>query len=133
MMLEARLARLADLLAEAPVLAILRGLPPDDAVETGRALVAAGVAVAEVPLNGPDPFEAIARLVRECGDRLMIGAGTVLEPEDVRRVRDAGGEFCVSPNADPRVMAEAAAYGLVAMPGCRTPTEAFAAVAAGAI
>ena len=114
------------------LIAILRGLVPERAVETAEAIVAAGIDWIEVPLNSPDPLRSIAAMRSALGDRARIGAGTVLTPEEVRAVADAGGRFVVSPNADPRVIAGAKALGLGSYPGVFTPTEAFAALAAGA-
>ena len=114
------------------LIAILRGLVPERAVETAEAIVAAGIDWIEVPLNSPDPLRSIAAMRSALGDRARIGAGTVLTPEEVRAVADAGGRFVVSPNADPRVIASTRALGLGSYPGVFTATEAFAALAAGA-
>jgi 2-dehydro-3-deoxyphosphogalactonate aldolase len=123
-----------DLLAEGtpPVVAILRGVKPDEVVAIGEALVAAGVRLIEVPLNSPDPLEGIGRLVAAVGDRALCGAGTVLTPDAVEAVADVGGRLIVTPNTNPAVIARAVTLGLEPMPGFATPTEAFAAVAAGA-
>lgn len=115
-----------------PLVAILRGLTPDEAEGVGEALVEAGFALIEVPLNSPDPFTSIARMVRRLGDRAVIGAGTVLSVDAVDQVRDAGGRIVIAPNMNPAVIARAAAHGLVALPGIFTPSEAFAALDAGA-
>lgn len=122
----------ADRLAACPLVAILRGLTPADAEAIGAALVDAGIRIIEVPLNSPDPLASIARLARCFGADALIGAGTVLDPADVRRVADAGGRIIVAPNVNPPVIAAAAAAGLVAAPGYFTPSEAFTALAAGA-
>lgn len=119
-------------LAEMPVVAILRGLTPARAVEVGEALVGAGITIIEVPLNSPEPFESIARLAARLGGRAMIGAGTVLTPADVARVADAGGQLIVSPNTDTGVIRATKAAGMVSLPGCLTPSEAFTALGAGA-
>jgi 2-dehydro-3-deoxyphosphogalactonate aldolase len=123
-----------DLLAEGapPVVAILRGVKPDEVVAIGEALVAAGVRLIEVPLNSPDPLEGIRRLVEAVGDRALCGAGTVLTPDAVEAVADVGGRLIVTPNTNPAVITRAVTLGLEPMPGFATPTEAFAAVAAGA-
>jgi 2-dehydro-3-deoxyphosphogalactonate aldolase len=123
-----------DLLAEGapPVVAILRGVKPDEVVTIGEALVAAGVRLIEVPLNSPDPLEGIRRLVEAVGDRALCGAGTVLTPDAVEAVADVGGRLIVTPNTNPAVIARAVTLGLEPMPGFATPTEAFAAVTAGA-
>lgn len=115
-----------------PLVAILRGVKPDEVEAIGDALVGAGFTLIEVPLNSPDPFESIARLARSHGDAAMIGAGTVLSVEDVRHVRDAGGRMVISPNTNIDVIAATAAAGLASLPGYFTPSEAFAALAAGA-
>src|SRR6218665_1185939 len=118
-------ARLDAALAELPIVAILRGLRSDEAVAVVGALYEAGIRVAEVPLNSPDPFETIALLCRAFGDRMAIGAGTVTDPEQVRRLAACGATICVSPNTDAGVIAEAIRLGLVPLPGCVTPSEAF--------
>ena len=123
---------LARALAELPLVAILRGLHPDEAVAIGTALLDAGFRLIEVPLNSPDPLVSIRRLANQYGSTAVIGAGTVIEPADVARVRDAGGRLIVSPHTDPSVIAAARAAGMVSLPGCATPSEAFAALRAGA-
>ncbi len=113
-----------------PLVAILRGVRPDEVEAVADALVEAGLAMIEVPLNSPEPLDSIARLARRYGPEVMIGAGTVLTPADVAAVRAAGGRLIVSPNANPEVIRASA--GLVSLPGFYTPSEAFAAIAAGA-
>lgn len=130
-MIDPRL-RLREALAACPIVAILRGVTPGEATAVGAALVDAGVTLIEAPLNSPEPFETLRRLRRALDGCAIVGAGTVLTVEDVGRVRDAGGELVVSPNADPRVIAAAAAAGMISLPGYFTPTEAFAALSAGA-
>jgi 2-dehydro-3-deoxyphosphogalactonate aldolase len=115
-----------------PLVAILRGVSPDEAVDIGEALVAGGFAIVEVPLNSPSPFDSVARLATALGDRALIGAGTVMTPDAVARVAAAGGRLIVTPHADPRVVRAAKAAGLLAVPGFATPTEAFAMLEAGA-
>jgi 2-dehydro-3-deoxyphosphogalactonate aldolase len=115
-----------------PLVAILRGVKPDEVEAIGDALVTAGFTLIEVPLNSPDPFDSIARLAEKLAGRAVVGAGTVLKPFDVDRVRDAGGTMIISPNADTRVIELSAQQGLVSLPGIVTPTEAFAALDAGA-
>lgn len=114
------------------LVAILRGVTPDDAVAVAEAVLAAGFDAVEVPLNSPDPLESVRR-IRAAGpaDR-RVGAGTVLTPEDVRRAADAGASLVVSPNTRPDVIAETVRLGLESCPGAATPTEAFAALDAGA-
>jgi len=119
-------------LAASPLIAILRGLRPEEAQAVGGALIEAGVRIIEVPLNSPEPLESIALLGRAFGEVATIGAGTVLAAADVRRVADAGGQLVVAPNTDVAVIAETVACGLVSAPGYFTPSEAFAAIAAGA-
>jgi 2-dehydro-3-deoxyphosphogalactonate aldolase len=115
-----------------PLIAILRGLAPEEALDVAGALEAAGFLALEVPLNSPRPLESIQRIRQAFGDRLMVGAGTVLNPEQVAAVAGAGGQLIVSPNCDPSVIAATKAAGLVSAPGVFTPTEAFAALQAGA-
>ena len=123
---------LDDALAEAPIVAIIRGVQPDEAVAVGEALVAAGVRVIETPLNSPDPFKSIRRLADALGDRAVVGAGTVLSPEAVDRVVDAGGRIVVSPDTRPEVIARTVERGLGSLPGFGTASEAFRAYDAGA-
>lgn len=118
--------------ARLPLVAILRGVRPDEVEAIGEALVDAGFTLIEVPLNSPDPFDSIARLARRLAGRAVIGAGTVLDTDSVAKVHDAGGTMIISPNADLRVVAASAAAGLVSLPGIATPSEAFAALGAGA-
>ena len=114
------------------LIAILRGLDPARAVETGETLIGAGITWIEVPLNSPQPLDSVAALQAAFGERAHIGAGTVLTPEEVRAVADTGASFVVSPNCDPRVIERSKELGLGAYPGVFTPSECFAALAAGA-
>ena len=123
---------LAHFLAECPLIGIIRGVTPADAEAVGEAVFDAGIRIIEVPLNSPDPLKSIEILARRLGDRALIGAGTVLDPADVGRVKDAGGRIIVSPDTNIDVVAAAAAAGLVSCPGYFTPSEAFAAIRAGA-
>lgn len=118
--------------AAMPVVAILRGLRPDEALAMGEALVAAGIRILEVPLNSPDPMVSIGILSKALAGRAAVGAGTVLDPADVDRVQAAGGTIVVSPNCNPEVIRHTRSAGMISLPGCLTPTEAFAALAAGA-
>lgn len=115
-----------------PLVAILRGLAPEEAVATGHAIVEAGFRMLEVPLNSPRPFDSIALLAGVLGDGVLVGAGTVMTPTDVDDVASAGGRLIVMPHADAAVIRAAKAAGLLCVPGVATPTEAFAALAAGA-
>lgn len=118
-------------LAQLPLVAILRGLTPAEAPAIGQALVASGFGLLEVPLNSPEPLQSI-RLLREQCPGALVGAGTVLTPQQVREVHAAGGQLIVSPCFDAAVVRESVALGMVALPGVLTPTEAFGALAAGA-
>lgn len=122
----------ADALARCPLVAILRGLTPQEAPAIGEALVDGGFAIIEVPLNSPDPLASIRLLSDHFGDKALIGAGTVLSPQHVEEVAQAGGRLIVMPHADLDVIRAAKARGLACTPGVATPTEAFAARAAGA-
>lgn len=115
-----------------PLIAILRGITPPEAPAIGEALVAAGITTIEVPLNSPDPLESIAALRASLGDRATVGAGTVLSVADAEAVAQAGGQIVVSPDCKPEVIARTKALGLQSWPGIFTPTEAFAALDAGA-
>ena len=119
-------------LARCPLVAILRGVHPTEVEAIVDALEQAGIAIVEVPLNSPDPLASIERLARRFGDRMLIGAGTVLSPQAVADVAHAGGRLIVSPHADPAVVRAANTLGLLACPGIFTPTEAFACLHAGA-
>lgn len=115
-----------------PLVAILRGITPDEAEPIGEVLVEAGFGLIEVPLNSPQPLASISRLAGFLGDRALIGAGTVTAAAEIAAIRDAGGTLIVSPNADGEVIAATVTAGMISMPGVFTPTEAFAALKAGA-
>ena len=114
------------------LIAILRGITPDEAVPVCTALIAAGIIRIEVPLNSPDPFDSIKRMVDAHGRDALIGAGTVLSTDDVGRVAQMGGKLVVSPNCDQRVIVATKAAGMQSWPGVMTPTECFTALKAGA-
>ncbi|NBQ88216.1 MAG: 2-dehydro-3-deoxy-6-phosphogalactonate aldolase [Betaproteobacteria bacterium] len=118
-------------MAQLPLVAILRGIEPDNAVAVGEALWQAGFRLIEVPLNSPQPLQSIARL-RAALPHALVGAGTVLGVDEVRAVHAAGGQCVVAPNFNPEVVREALALGMACMPGVMTPSEAFAALALGA-
>lgn len=118
--------------AQCPLVAILRGLHPDDAEAVGTALIDAGIRIIEVPLNSPEPFVTITRLAGLAAGRALVGAGTVLDVAAVARVAAAGGQLVVAPSTDPQVIAATVDAGMVSLPGFFTPSEAFAALAAGA-
>lgn len=125
--------RLQTALDAMPLVAILRGVRPDEVVALGEVLVEAGIGVIEVPLNSPDPFDSIEALAtRFAGTATVIGAGTVTDPAAVTRLADVGGELVVMPHADTAVIGAAVVAGLACVPGVVTPTEAFAALRAGA-
>lgn len=114
------------------LVAILRGLKPAEAISIGQALFDAGIEAIEVPLNSPEPFSSIARIVEVLPKTALVGAGTVLTAADVDALHEAGGKLLVSPNIDTDVMGRAMHHGMVTMPGVFTPTEAFQAIRLGA-
>jgi 2-dehydro-3-deoxyphosphogalactonate aldolase len=123
---------LSEYLARCRMIAILRGIRPEEAVPIAAVLEASGFAIVEVPLNSPDPLASIAALARDFGERLLIGAGTVMTEDQVTEIAAAGGRLIVTPHADAAVVRAAKRHGLLAVPGFFTPSEAFAMLAAGA-
>jgi 2-dehydro-3-deoxyphosphogalactonate aldolase len=119
-------------LASCPLVAILRGITPDEAEAVGEALVETGLDIVEVPLNSPDPFGSIERLATRLGERALVGAGTVTTASEVVAVRNAGGTLIVSPHTDEAVIAASVEAGMISLPGFFTPSEAFTALRAGA-
>jgi 2-dehydro-3-deoxyphosphogalactonate aldolase len=124
--------KLNRIFTQMPVIAILRGVDPEQVVQIGEAIYKAGISIIEVPLNSPRPLASIANLVQAMGDRCVIGAGTVLTEADVVEVAAVGGEIAVSPNTNPQVIELSLQAGLVPMPGWATATEAFTAYQSGA-
>ncbi|WP_293902635.1 2-dehydro-3-deoxy-6-phosphogalactonate aldolase [Phenylobacterium sp.] len=124
--------KLEPALAACPIVAILRGIQPHEAVAHAAALFGAGIRALEVPLNSPHPLESVAAIAAEFAGRMAVGAGTVLTADQVEAVADVGGGFVVSPNTEAAVIRAALARGLEPVPGFATATEAFTAYAAGA-
>ena len=123
---------LTEFLRPLPLIAVLRGITPEEVPTIGGVLMDAGFRILEVPLNSPRPFDSIRALADVCAECCLVGAGTVLAADDVARVQHAGGRLVVMPHADVAVIREAKRHGLICVPGVATPTEAFAALAAGA-
>ena len=123
---------LDEALAHFPVIAILRGIRPDEVLSHAHVLFESGIRAIEVPLNSPDPLSSISSLAKDFGDNCLCGAGTVLSPAEVETVASAGGKLIVSPNTDESVIKATVERGLWSAPGVGTPTEAFSAVKAGA-
>lgn len=119
-------------LDECPLVAIIRGVTPSEVEAIGDAIYEGGIRIIEVPLNSPDPLKSIALLAKRFGERMLVGAGTVLDPADVAKIKDSGGRIIVSPDTNVDVIAATASAGLVSSPGYFTPSEAFRAIRAGA-
>jgi len=117
---------------QCPLVAIIRGVTPAEASGIGRALFEAGIRIIEVPLNSPAPFDSIRSIAESLGDEALVGAGTVLDPADVARVKSAGGRIVVSPNTNPDVIRATVEAGMLSSPGFFTPSEAFSALDCGA-
>ena len=124
--------RFEKLMGECPLVAILRGITPAEVPAVCDVLLEKGIKLLEIPLNSPNAFESIAIAVKHCGDRQMVGAGTVLTVEDVKGVKAAGGSFVISPNTDLDVIRETKKQGMLSIPGFFTASEGFAALKAGA-
>ena len=118
--------------AQCPLVAIIRGVTPPDAAGIAQALFDGGIRIIEVPLNSPDPFDSIRAIAASLGDRALIGAGTVIDLQDVERVKAAGGRMIVAPNTNAPIVSATVAAGLASLPGFFTPTEAFTALGCGA-
>lgn len=123
---------LNDAIDRCHLIAILRGLRPEEAVDIAGALVDAGITLIEVPLNSPNPFSSIEKIATKFGEHAVIGAGTVLNTDDCVRIVDAGGSLVVSPNCDPAVIRKSKELELYSFPGVATPSEAFTALSSGA-
>jgi 2-dehydro-3-deoxyphosphogalactonate aldolase len=119
-------------LGECPLIAIIRGVTPDEAEAIGEAIFEGGIRIIEVPLNSPEPVKSIERLAARFGDRMLVGGGTVLRWSEVHDIQTVGAQLIVSPNTNPEVIAATVAAGMVSCPGYFTPSEAFAALDAGA-
>lgn len=126
------MARFDEWLAQCPLVAILRGIRPEEVVDVVAVLDRAGIRIVEVPMNSPDAFSSIALLNGRFSNTLLIGGGTVMDSTQVARIADAGGKLVVSPHADSAVVEAAKKKGMIALPGFATPTEAFSMIAAGA-
>ena len=126
------MSTLAAWLQRSPLIAILRGVRPDEVVGIAEDLIAAGILIIEVPLNSPEPLESIRRLAAACAGKALVGAGTVMRGDEVDAIRVAGGELIVTPHANAPVVKRAKELGLLAVPGFFSPTEAFAMIDAGA-
>lgn len=119
-------------MSELPLVAILRGITPQQSEDVVEALYGAGFRIVEVPLNSPDPLDSIERIAKQFGDDMLVGAGTVLNTDQVRQVKDRGGRLIVSPNTDISVIEASVALEMVSIPGAATPSEAFTCIAQGA-
>jgi 2-dehydro-3-deoxyphosphogalactonate aldolase len=124
--------KLNDAIEACGIIAILRGVTPNEAVAVAGALYDAGIRIVEVPLNSPDPFTSIGQLAKDFAGRMVVGAGTVLSAQDVNLLKEAGGSISVSPDCNPETIARAISLGLDPLPGVFTPTEAFTAIREGA-
>ena len=126
------MSRLNDALKRCPLIAILRGLTPDNAGSIGLALVKEGFSILEVPVNSPHPFDSISKMRASLPDDVVLGAGTLMKESELERLKEVGGELAIMPHTNTQMIEKALDLGLIPMPGVYTPTEAFAAVHAGA-
>ena len=122
----------SEFLKPTSIVAIIRGVKPEEAVEVAQTMYEAGIRIIEVPLNSPDPFNSINKIVDALGDKMIVGAGTVITKEDVSKLKNAGGEIVVSPNMNPEVISYTKEMGMLSYPGVMTISECFAAIEAGA-
>ena len=119
-------------LTQMPLIAILRGIPPEEAPRVAKVLIDAGIRIIEVPLNSPNPIDSIQRMVNELGEQAIFGAGTVTDPQSIAKIKAAGGKLIVSPHLDVEIVRATRNKGLVSIPGVATPSEALTALSAGA-
>lgn len=122
----------SEYLKSKPVIAIIRGVKPEEAVDVAQTMYDAGIRIIEVPLNSPDPFTSIKNIVDALGDKMIVGAGTVISAEDVHNLKNAGGEIVVSPNMNPEIIRLSKKLGMLSYPGVMTASECFSALEAGA-
>jgi len=122
----------SDFLKSPSIVAIIRGVKPEEAVDVAQTMYDAGIRIIEVPLNSPDPFRSIKNIVDSLGDKMLIGAGTVTTKDEVSKLKDVGGEIVVSPNMNPEVISYTKSLGMLSYPGVMTVTESFQAIEAGA-
>ena len=115
-----------------PLVAILRGVQPDEVADVANSIIEAGITILEVTMNSPHPLKSIERMAKAVGSKADIGAGTVTNPDEVKAIFDVGGQLIISPNMDPDVIAQTKALKMTSYPGCQTPTECFSALKAGA-
>ncbi len=122
----------SEFLKDTPVVAIIRGVKPEEAVDVAQTMYEAGIRIVEVPLNSPDPFTSIKNIVDAIGDKMIVGAGTVITADQVRQLKDAGGEIVVSPNMNPEIIRLSKEFEMLSYPGVMTASECFSAIEAGA-
>lgn len=122
----------SEFLKSSPIVAIIRGVKPEEAVDVAKTMYEAGIRIVEVPLNSPDPFTSIRNIVDALGDKMIVGAGTVITADQVRKLKDAGGEIVVSPNMNPEIIRLSKELDMLSYPGIMTASECFSAIEAGA-